>query len=115
MPRVLPVIGACLALVGGAVAHAQPVGAFEVDVLDADELPSQALKRMEDAARRARAARKGSSEAPSLGAFMPEDGLGTRGLTVPVTDGITSDGVADFEDRHGGKDKGDKDKGPGGH
>lgn len=123
MPRVLPVIGACLAFVGAAAAHAQSAGSFEFDVLDANELPSQALKRMEDAARRARAGRQGQAEAPSLGAFIPEGGLGARGLAVPEIGGLDGDGMrvqpdaGDLLDRHGDKDKdkGDKDKDPGGH
>lgn len=123
--RGLPVLAACVAVLGAGSTHAQATPDLEVDVLDAGELPAQALQRMEEAARKAGAARRVTPDAPSVGAFIPDDGLGTRGLALPEPPGDLNGGApllpgaAHLLDSHGDKDKNDKDKdhgkGPGGH
>ena len=65
MHRLLIAIVACLAVLGPPGARAQTAGRLEMDVLEADETPAQALKRMEDAARRANAEPTGPAERPT--------------------------------------------------
>jgi hypothetical protein len=107
-------IAACLAL-SGANATAGPAGRIEMDVLDLDEPPSQAVRRMDDAQRRAAAQRRSPAEHPSFGAYLPDESLGERGLAVPVTIDAT-ESLRDFDGGRGHDKDHDKDddKKPGG-
>lgn len=114
MPRVLTAIVACLAVFGPAGVHAQSAGRIELDVLEADETPGEALKRMEEAARRANAEGGGRSDRPDLAPFIPDDSLGARGLLVPDPAGLNGldhdplrpilPDVDDVIDQHGDRD-----------
>jgi hypothetical protein len=114
--RPVPVLAACLAL-WGATATAGSPGRIEMDVLDLDEPPSQAVRRMDDAQRRAAAQRRNPAEHPSFGAYLPDESLGERGLAVPIAIEATETLREFVREREHGRDKdhGDKDRGrPGG-
>lgn len=104
--------------IGVPPAMGAPDGRVEMDVLELDEVPTQAVRRMEEAQQRAAARRRGPDEHPRPGAFLPEDSLGDRGLAAPAAE-LSAPAVA-VDDDHGdrGRDKdkdNDKDRGrPGG-
>lgn len=88
---------------------------IEMDVLDKHEVPSQAVRRMEDAHQASKVRKRGVAEQPGVGPYDPE-ALGDRGLMTPVA--LEAPGTSSDPDRHDGlgndRDRHDKDQG-GGH
>lgn len=95
MSRVAPGLAVVFALQTAlALAQAGP----QLDVLELDESPEQAVQRMLEARRNAaseRTERRG--QAPDVGPFNPEDSLGARGLTGVIETGDL-ESAGDIED-----------------
>lgn len=104
-----------ICLFWSAAATASGPGRIEMDVLEKDEVPSQALRRMDDAREAAKKRRRGVAEHPGVGSYDPE-ALGDRGLLAPVA--LETPGMPRDPDRHDGlgndRDRHDQDHG-GGH
>lgn len=99
LPRPVAVLVLYFALHGGNAMAGAP-GRIEMDVLDLDEPPAQAVRRMDDALKRAKARRQGPAEYPGYGPYVP-DALGERGLLVPAA--LDAPRLSRDFDRHDGR------------
>lgn len=106
----IPVI---CSLASTSVLAGAPSQRIEMDVLEMNEAPAQAVRRMDDKHQATRKRRRGSAEHPGVGSYVPE-ALGDRGLMIPV--GMGTPGVPRDGDRHDGRGNDrehDKDRGEG--
>lgn len=103
-----------IALAAAALAAQAQPRMIEMDVLELNERPAHAVQRMDEAMRRAAALRAGPREGPGAQPFIPEESLGSRGLTalgaiVQETGGPGSDRGHDKDDNEGHDKEHDKD------
>lgn len=123
MPRAFSGLAAAFALLSVGAAPAQSSnGGLEMDVMDLGEAPDHAIKRMGQSSRSDEEEGSGrTGRPPDIAPFIPEDSLGSRGLTGialdPVTDPVEAErprgpGVIDLDelrDRFGGDRDRDRD------
>lgn len=102
-----------IALAAAALAAQAQPGMIEMDVLELNERPAHAVQRMDEAMRRAAALRAGPREGPGAQPFIPEESLGSRGLTA-LGAVVLETGGHDQDDNEGHDDGHDDDKDDGG-
>lgn len=101
MPRAFSGLAAAFALLSVGAAPAQSSsGGLEMDVMDLGEAPDHAIKRMGQSSRSDEEEGSGrTGRPPDIAPFIPEDSLGSRGLTGIALDPVTGPVEAEQPDR----------------